>query len=198
MSPVPLADTPQLRLSLFINMLRYTPVVLRCVSKPLVRCAPRASSIMFARFQSTRIPVTHATEPQELDILAQQRKNRPLSPDLAIYRPQLTWIMSGAHRLTGIALTGSFYIALWAYAGLPLVGYEFSVADVAAALGEVPAAIKVPVKFLLTIPLTFHSWNGIRHLIWDDAKELTLKGVYRTGYATQILSVITSLWLALL
>ena len=31
--------------------------------------------------------------------------NRPLSPDIQIYRPQLTSVLSISHRITGIALS---------------------------------------------------------------------------------------------
>ncbi|GAW10417.1 succinate dehydrogenase cytochrome b560 subunit [Lentinula edodes] len=27
-------------------------------------------------------------------------------------------------------------------------------------------------KFILALPFTFHSWNGIRHLLWDSGKFL--------------------------
>jgi len=32
------------------------------------------------------------------------RLKRPLSPHLSIYQPQLTWVLSGTHRTTGIML----------------------------------------------------------------------------------------------
>jgi len=34
------------------------------------------------------------------------RLNRPMSPHLAIYQPQLTTILSITHRATGVALSG--------------------------------------------------------------------------------------------
>lgn len=40
--------------------------------------------------------------------------NRPLSPTLQIHRPQLTSVLSFAHRLTGIALSvGSLLLVAW-------------------------------------------------------------------------------------
>lgn len=45
----------------------------------------------------------------ESELLRAQRKRRPVSPHLNIYQPQLTWYMSGAHRLTGVALGGGTY-----------------------------------------------------------------------------------------
>jgi hypothetical protein len=34
------------------------------------------------------------------------RLNRPMSPHLTIYEPQLTWLLSGFHRITGFAVGG--------------------------------------------------------------------------------------------
>ena len=47
-----------------------------------------------------------------LDVMA--RDDRPLSPDLQIYRPQLTSVLSITHRLTGVALSiGSPLLVYW-------------------------------------------------------------------------------------
>lgn len=37
----------------------------------------------------------------------QQSLHRPLSPHLTIYKPQLTWMLSGAHRISGCVMAGS-------------------------------------------------------------------------------------------
>lgn len=42
----------------------------------------------------------------ESELLRQQRKLRPVSPHLQIYQPQITWYLSGLHRVTGVALGG--------------------------------------------------------------------------------------------
>jgi succinate dehydrogenase (ubiquinone) cytochrome b560 subunit len=42
----------------------------------------------------------------ESEILRQQRKLRPVSPHLTIYEPQMTWVLSGLHRITGAAIGG--------------------------------------------------------------------------------------------
>ena len=40
--------------------------------------------------------------------------NRPLSPDMQVYRPQLTSVLSISHRVTGIALSvGTLLLILW-------------------------------------------------------------------------------------
>lgn len=36
----------------------------------------------------------------------QVQLGRPISPHLQIYKPQLTWLISGAHRIVGVAMSG--------------------------------------------------------------------------------------------
>lgn len=38
------------------------------------------------------------------------------------------------------------------------------------------------VKFGVSLPFTFHSLNGVRHLVWDTGRELSNKAVQRTGW----------------
>lgn len=37
-------------------------------------------------------------------------------------------------------------------------------------VSELPTWAKVSGKFILALPFTFHSFNGIRHLVWDMNK----------------------------
>lgn len=140
-----------------------------------------------------QVATQSATPDEALEILKKQRAQRPTSPHIAIYEKQLTMLMSGAHRITGVALTGALYVFLYAYLGAPLIGMGFDSNSLAQAFGALPLVAKLPLKFLASFPFTYHSYNGLRHLIWDTAKELTLKGVYRTGYAVLGLSCATSL-----
>ena len=44
--------------------------------------------------------------------------NRPLSPHLQVYRPQITSMLSILHRLTGVALAvGTLLLTYWLIAG---------------------------------------------------------------------------------
>lgn len=47
------------------------------------------------------------------------------------------------------------------------------------------------IKFSLAFPATFHTCNGVRHLLWDMGKFLKLSEVYSTGYL--MLAVSTAL-----
>ncbi|KAG0688570.1 cytochrome b subunit of succinate dehydrogenase, Sdh3p [Pichia californica] len=133
------------------------------------------------------------TEPEEQSILVAQRKNRPCSPHLDIYQPQLTWVLSGLHRITGVGLAFGFYAVTCSYA--------FGLVDTASLLGAfsaLPVAIKVAFKALASFPFAFHAWNGVRHLVWDSGHEANKKGVYTTGYIVLGLSALSFLGLMII
>ena len=62
----------------------------------------------------------------------------------------------------------------------------------AAAFGSLPVAAKVALKFGIALPFTFHSWNGIRHLVWDTGREFSNKQVQRSGWTVVGLTFVTS------
>jgi len=141
----------------------------------LARCAPLA-----VRFTSTStVKVSHE---EENELLIAQRRNRPVSPHLTIYQPQLTWYLSGVHRVTGVAMAGAFYALTCGYAATSLLSIPFDSAAIVSAFAALPVAAKVLAKAAMAFPFAFHSLNGLRHLVWDFGKELTIPGVYRTGY----------------
>lgn len=104
--------------------------------------------------------------------------------------------LSGLHRITGVALGLSFYAYTLSYVFLPILGFPIDAATLAAGFGSLPIVAKIGAKFIAALPFTFHFWNGFRHLLWDTANELTVKGVYRTGYVVIGLSAISTLALA--
>ncbi|KAI8869616.1 cytochrome b560 subunit of succinate dehydrogenase [Ramicandelaber brevisporus] len=125
---------------------------------------------------------------------------RPNSPDLSIYQPQLTWYMSSAHRITGVAAAGGLYLGSIAYLLAPYLSAKggFDSASVVTALSTVPAGVKVAGKATLSWLVTYHMFNGMRHLLWDTGRALTMRGVYATGYAVLGSSAVTALILALI
>ena len=110
--------------------------------------------------------------------------NRPLSPHLQIYRPQLTSILSIIHRSTGFVLgVGTLLLAWWL---------------IAAAMG--PGAFETVQWFngswigrliLLgfTFSLFYHLLNGIRHLFWDIGTGFEIKTVNFTGLVVVVFSM---------
>ncbi|KAI8604581.1 hypothetical protein EDD21DRAFT_207759 [Dissophora ornata] len=148
----------------------------------------------------TRILSSYQPNQKEVTVapIIEQRKNRPLSPHLTIYQPQLTWYLSLFHRFTGGALAVGFYGGAIAYAVGPMVGLGFDAATVTSAIATLPVAAKVTGKFIVALPFTFHSFNGLRHLLWDTTAGLTLPGVYATGYTVLGLSTASAAALALI
>lgn len=102
--------------------------------------------------------------------------NRPLSPHLQVYKPQLTTFMSITHRATGIAL---------AVGTLMLVCWLIAAATGESAFDEVQAFLGSIIGRLLLLgwsyALFYHMCNGIRHLFWDAGKGFEIETAYTTG-----------------
>jgi succinate dehydrogenase / fumarate reductase cytochrome b subunit len=113
---------------------------------------------------------------------------RPLSPHLQVYKPQLTSVLSITHRGTGVFLSlGALVLTYWLvslavseelfnsfhlhtsfwYGKLFLIGFVFS--------------------------LYYHLANGIRHLFWDIGLGLEISTTYKSGYFTIFISVVLTL-----
>ena len=120
-------------------------------------------------------------------------QDRPLSPHLQVYRPQLTSMMSIAHRATGVALTtGTIVLAAW------IVSLALG-ADVYAVMASLLAhPLGQFVLFGYSAALIYHALNGVRHISWDLGFGLTIPQVYRTGRAVLLSTIIltAALWAA--
>tara|TARA_Y100000589_G_scaffold180452_1_gene170795 strand:- start:248 stop:622 length:375 start_codon:yes stop_codon:yes gene_type:complete len=112
-------------------------------------------------------------------------QQRPLSPHLQVYKPQVTSILSIFHRMTGVALSFGLVI---------LVGWIFSLS-----LGEVffsyysfflGSWLGLLVMFLFTFALNYHFCNGVRHLFWDAGYGYEISTVYKSGLAVVIVSLL--------
>ena len=122
-----------------------------------------------------------------------QDTNRPLSPHVQIYRPQLTWVLSLTHRATGVVL---------AVGTLALVYWLTALAAGAEPFGEVRALCSAwygrVVLLGFSFSLFYHLCNGIRHLFWDVGLGFEMRTVYKSGWAVVIASVALTLvaWVA--
>ncbi|KAI0294878.1 hypothetical protein B0F90DRAFT_1639050 [Multifurca ochricompacta] len=156
-----------------------------------VRNVPAFRSVIVRRSIQTQ-----SLKPEEgTVILNTQRLARPSSPHFTIYQPQLTWIGSIVHRVTGTGLSVLLYGFSLAYLFAPSTFSSANIIEFAAGL---PEWVKVVEKTILAAPFAFHSFNGLRHLTWDTGKFLSLKGAYRTGYAVLGATAITTVALVLL
>ncbi len=108
------------------------------------------------------------------------------------YRAQLTSVLSMLHRITGVVLSliGVPLILLWLGA---VAAGESSYAH----LQEMSGHVIVQLLLLASLfSLSFHLFNGIRHLFWDIGKGLELKAVYASGWAVVVVSLTATLIVA--
>ncbi|XP_064331411.1 succinate dehydrogenase cytochrome b560 subunit, mitochondrial isoform X1 [Phalacrocorax carbo] len=121
------------------------------------------------------------------------KSNRPLSPHVTIYKWSLPMAMSITHRGTGIAL--SLGVSFFGLAALLLPEQFPHYLAVVKSLSLGPALI-YSAKFALAFPLSYHTWNGIRHLAWDMGKGFKIPQVNQSGVLVLILTLLSSAGLA--
>ena len=102
---------------------------------------------------------------------------RPLSPHLQVYRPQLTSVLSILHRITGVALAVGTVLLVWWLAAAASGPDAFG-----AAQGFIGSVIGRLLLFGWTFALFYHLANGIRHLFWDAGYGYELNTAYRSGW----------------
>ncbi len=116
--------------------------------------------------------------------------NRPLSPHLQVYRPQITSVLSITHRITGVALAvGALVLVYWINAAAyGPDAFERAQAYMSHWFGRL-------LLFGWTLCLFFHLCNGVRHLFWDAGMGFELPQVRMSGWlvliATVVLTILT-------
>ena len=111
--------------------------------------------------------------------------NRPLSPHLTVYKPQITSVLSIFHRITGAGLAVSrvvvvFWLASLAIGEVTFKGFNNFLND--------PFIIIVLVSSLWA--LWCHFCTGLRHLYWDTGYGYDLKSVTISGWVAVIFSFV--------
>ena len=119
--------------------------------------------------------------------------NRPLSPHLQVYRPQITSTLSILHRITGIALAvGTLLLTWW------LVAAAAGPEAFATAQGFIGSILGRLLLFGWSVALFYHLCNGIRHLVWDAGYGFEIETTTRSGWtvvaATAVLTLVA--WIA--
>ncbi len=110
---------------------------------------------------------------------------RPLSPHLQVYKPQLTSVLSITHRATGVFLSlGSLLLSCW------LVGLATSESAFANLNIHINAWYGQVILAAFVFSLFYHLSNGIRHLCWDVGIGLDISTTYKSGYAIIASSII--------
>jgi succinate dehydrogenase / fumarate reductase cytochrome b subunit len=103
---------------------------------------------------------------------------RPLSPNIQIYRPQLTSVLSIANRISGLVLSlGAVGLVVWLTAAA--AGPQ-TYRVVQNAIGSWAGRV---VLFGCTFAFFLHLCGGIRHLVWDTVHGFELRSIYISGWA---------------
>ena len=114
--------------------------------------------------------------------------NRPLSPHLTIYRPQLTSVLSILHRITGLGLILSLLLVVVWFIALSLgPGYYISIETFF-------ESIIVRVVLGSSVwALWYHTCTGIRHLVWDAGYGLEEEWIAPSAYVIIFFSLALTL-----
>ncbi len=114
-------------------------------------------------------------------------RNRPLSPHLQVYKPQITSILSITHRITGVVLCfGAFLLTYW------LMAATYGSDAFATAQAILGSWLGILVLFGVVFSLWYHLANGIRHLAWDAGWGFEMTQLTISGYAVLIVSAVLS------
>ena len=118
-------------------------------------------------------------------------KERPISPHLQVYKPQITSVLSIFHRITGVALTfGLILLVAWIFTlSLGEEYFEYFSLFIKSWFGLLTL-------FWFTFALNYHFCNGIRHLFWDAGYGYEIETVHKSGLAVLIVSfsLTTLIW----
>lgn len=116
------------------------------------------------------------------------RGNRPLSPHLTIYRPQLTSMTSILTRITGNAMLISALLIVWWFLAAATSPEAYAVAN-----GFLTSWFGDLVMTSSVLGLWYHTLAGVRHLIWDNGIGLDIPTAEKMGWAVVIGSVVLTI-----
>lgn len=122
-----------------------------------------------------------------------RRRARPVSPNIQVYRPQLTSVLSIINRITGIIMS---------VAAVGLVAWLLATAAGPQAYAAMQDAISSWIGQAVLVCFTFafflHFCGGIRHLVWDTVHGFELRAIYIGGWTVVAASVVltAAAWVA--
>ncbi len=114
-----------------------------------------------------------------------QLVRRPLSPHLGIYRLQLSMVLSGAYRMSGIACSLGTLLLVW---------WLVAAASGPRAFATVQYWVGNPIGLIVmlgwTAGLVFHTVGGLRHLAWDAGYGFSKSVFNRSGVIVVVVTVL--------
>jgi len=118
----------------------------------------------------------------------QQKRIRPISPHLQVYKLPLNAIASIVHRITGVILS----VGLLLFVGglLAISSGENAYTTMQNLMNH---ALGTLVLWLFIYALFFHLCHGVRHLIWDAGSGFEREHMDRNVYIELIASIILTI-----
>ena len=109
---------------------------------------------------------------------------RPRSPNIQIYRPQLTSVLSILNRITGNILSAcAVVLVIWLVAAASGAQAYIVVQRVITSwVGQIAL-------FGATFAFFLHLCGGIRHLVWDTVHGFELRTIYISGWVVVAASI---------
>ncbi len=119
---------------------------------------------------------------------APANRTRPRSPNIQIYRPQLTSVLSIVNRMTGVLLSAcAVVLVIWlvAVAAGPHA-YAIVRAPIISPIGRV-------LLFVATFAFFMHLCGSLRHLVWDTVHGFSLRAIYLSGWIVFAVSIVLTI-----
>nr|QIA60869.1 succinate dehydrogenase subunit 3 [Makinoa crispata] len=107
--------------------------------------------------------------------------NRPLSPHLTIYKPQLTSTFSIFHRISGAFLATMVLFSIFSFKIGDLSPTFYHFYQYLFLLTFYLNWVIISLVNFTLLALCYHMSNGVRHLLWDLGLSLELSKVYTSG-----------------
>jgi succinate dehydrogenase / fumarate reductase cytochrome b subunit len=117
------------------------------------------------------------------------QKERPLSPHLQVYKPQITSISSILHRMAGVFLTFGLFLITWGLIALAdgSESFECFVEFCASTFGQI-------VLVGWSAAFYYHMSTGLRHFILDSGFLFEKKAASVSGFVViAIAAILTAL-----
>lgn len=139
-----------------------------------------------------QIPVTILA--YEIYVIFMKRREKPLSPHLGIYRPQISSVISILHRMSGVFNYIGLLTLLWV-----MINFQYLTGSIEDSIPYIffSSIFGQIVVVAWSFSLIFHMCTGIRHLFWDIGWGFSVRTLTITGWAAVITSALitTICWL---
>ncbi len=116
------------------------------------------------------------------------RGNRPLSPHLTIYRPQMTSISSIMVRITGLASFGLALLVVWWLLAAATSESAFELIN-----GLMTSFLGDLVMFGAAWAIFYHMLGRLRHVIWDLGYCVNVEVSEKMGIGMFVLATVLAL-----